>query len=681
MLSSSLLWLCFLMVPVISLAEGEETEPQPVSLMDTIVITADRVAEGFHEVRQGITIFTEADIERSGAETVVDLLKMAGIQTYHDGAEGYGNEGIIIRGGRSSMHGFDIAGDILVLVDGHRSGSDFLSNLNLKSAERIEIIRGPGAVQYGAAAMGGVVNVITKRGREKSEATVEASYGSWGEQRYQGTVSGKIDRLDLAVSADYFTRDAYTLGNGDEYANSDLGYRTHYNLNAGWNFNDSNRLSAVVQGSITDDAGKGDDGTSRYRYYTRQNRDNHMLDFSYQGASVDKTTAWLARYFQGKVNYDIARFTQTSETQLPLSGNVNAFRGVQAQVNRDMKFVQVIAGMDWMSYDFDQSQSGPAASIATQNRAQSDFNNLGAFVIPKLYLRKDHSLVISGGLRFDNYDVSVNAEKIREGLAISRDVQKNKLTPSVGIAFSPADSLKLRANYAQAFKMPLPRQLTGYTVMMTTPFIGNPDLKPEKSDNWDVGFDFGDRGIQISGTWFYSRYKDMIGYETHNGSDEHYSEGTHYLYRNLDEASINGIEVGSKFDVGSYSGLPFSLEPYLYWTHLFKFEDVNGNKLADRAADSLSFGVGYNSRKIGLIASLGATYYGAQYASSNEKIENVGEKTIVDLRMSQRLWRLDNYGDVRLKFTVKNLFDSYYATNEESWAPGRSFIFGIAYNY
>lgn len=66
---------------------------------------------------------------------------------YHDGGAGYGNEGVVIRGGRSSMHGFDIAGDILVLVDGHRTGSDFLGNIGLGNTERIEVIRGPGALQ------------------------------------------------------------------------------------------------------------------------------------------------------------------------------------------------------------------------------------------------------------------------------------------------------------------------------------------------------------------------------------------------------------------------------------------------------------------------------------------------------------------------------------------------------
>ncbi len=124
-------------------------------MMDTVVVTAKRTEVPLRDVSQNITVFTEKDIERYGAVSVTDLLKKAGIQVYHDGGAGYGNEGVVIRGGRSSMHGFDIAGDILVLVDGHRTGSDFLGNIGLENTERIEVIRGPGAVQYGAGCHGG----------------------------------------------------------------------------------------------------------------------------------------------------------------------------------------------------------------------------------------------------------------------------------------------------------------------------------------------------------------------------------------------------------------------------------------------------------------------------------------------------------------------------------------------
>lgn len=670
-------------------AQDVQTESKESYELDTMVVTANRTQESLRNVSQNITIFTAKDIQRSGAVSVTDLLKKVGIQVYYDGAASYGNEGVVIRGGRSSMHGFDIAGDILVLVDGHRTGSDFLGNIGLENAERIEVIRGPGAVQYGAAAMGGVINVITKRGGKTPKGFVEAGVGSWNEQRYKAGVSGKKGPLDLALSAAYYSRDDYELGNGEKYENSDVEDRIRYNLNAGWNLNDNNRLGLIVQGSDTNNAGKGEDAARSYNYYTRQNRDNHTIDLSYEGSNDSRSTTWLARYFLGEVNYDLERFTKTSVTQLPLSENNNEFQGSQLQASHDFGFFSLVAGVDWMSYEFDQRQDGEAAKLSTQNTAQSDYDNIGGFLLGKMHLLEKKNLTLSAGIRYDTFDVSVNAWKRKDDVRISTDVDKNSLTPSLGIAYSPMDNLKLRANYAKAFKMPLPRQLTGYTIMMSTPFVGNPDIEPEKSDNFDLGFDLDWNSLFFSATWFYSDYQDMIGYETHS-ADAHY-DGKHYWYYNVDSAEIQGIETGVRFDMGRYLGYNFQLEPYLYWTHLLVFEDDNGWNLPDRARDSLSTGLMFASEESGLTASLDVTYYGTQYAVdsvsgssekvSQEELEDVGDAWVVDLSCSQRLFGFEKQGDVRLKASIHNLFDEYYSTNEDSWMPGRSFYLGLEYRY
>ncbi len=671
-------------------SQNSQAAPQASYELDTTVVTADRTQESLRNVSQNITIFTAEDIEGSGATSVTDLLKKAGIQVYQDGAASYGNEGVVIRGGRSSMHGFDIAGDILVLVDGHRTGSNFLGNIGLENAERIEVIRGPGAVQYGAAAMGGVINVITKKGAQIPNASVEAGIGSWGEQRYKAGVSGKNGPLDFAMSAAYYSRNDYELGNGKKYENSDMGDRIRYNLNTGWNINDDNRLGLIVQGSDTDNAGKGEDAARTYNYYTRQNRDNHTIDLSYQGGNESGSTTWLARYFLGEVNYDLNRFTSSSTSQLPLSENSNEFQGSQLQVSHEFGLFSLVAGVDWMSYEFDQRQDGEAASSSTQNIAQSDFDNTGVFLLGKMHLLEKKNLTLSAGVRYDDFDVSVDAWKIKEDLRVSRDVDKDTVTPSLGIAYSPMDSFKLRANYAKAFKMPLPRQLTGYTIMMSTPFVGNPDLEPEKSDNFDLGFDLDWNSLFVSATWFYSDYRDMIGYETHNNADEHYN-GKHYWYYNVDSAEIQGIEMGVRFDAAHFLGYNFQLEPYIHWTHLLVFEDHNGWNLPDRSRDSLSTGLVFAAKTFGLTVNLDTTYYGTQYTVdrasgssetvSQARLEDVGDAWVVDLNCSQRVFKSDTRGDVRLKASIHNLFDEYYSTSEDSWMPGRSFYLGLEYRY
>ncbi len=651
-----------------------------------MVVTANRTEAQLKHVSQNITVFTQTHIRDSGATSVTDLLAGAGIQVYNEGAAGYGNEGVVIRGGRTSMHGFDLAGDILVLVDGHRTGSDFLGNIGLDNVQRIEVIRGPGAVQYGAAAMGGVINIISRRGETTPRATVETGTGSWGEQRYKAAISGRQGPVDISLGTSYQSRDNYELGNGETYENSDYKDRIRYHANLGWQVNDHHRLGLVVQGADTRDAGKGEDAAKSYHYYTRQERNNYGMDLSWEGMAGE--TDWLARYFQGEVDYDLARFTKTSSTQLPLSQNDNAYKGAQIQVSPTLGRLDAVVGMDWMQYDLNQRQDGDAASSSKQNTSRSDYANVGGFILGQFHLLDN--LTLSGGLRYDAYDVSVNAHKIKEDVRVSRDIDKDSWTPSLGLAYSPVECLKLRANYAKAFKMPLPRQLTGYTVMMSTPFVGNPDLKPEKSDNFDLGLDLDWRSLFMSATWFYSDYTDMIGYETHTTADAHYN-GKHYWYYNVESAEIQGIELGMKWDAAKTLGYDFQLTPQVNWTHLIVFEDGNGNKLPDRAQNSLGAGVTLGLEKLGFTGNLKVTYHGSQYevdrtsgtstTVGDSKLKDVGDTWVTDLNFSQRLGPKNTWGSLFLKGELHNLFDEHYANDEDSWMPGRSWYLGLEYRY
>ena len=666
-----------------AMAWGQEETPAAVTPheLDAIVVSADRIPEPARQVSQNVTVIDENEIKKSAANNVADLLKRKGIQVYDDGADGYGNEGVVIRGGRSSMHGFDIAGDILVLIDGHRSGTDSLSQLELGNTARIEIIRGPGAVQYGAAAMGGVINIITKRGGEKTEAGVEVGWGSWGEQRSKARLSGQVGKFDYALGGSFYTRDDYKLGgDGGKYENSDLKYRSRYSANLGWNFDDNHRVGFAVQGSDTRDAGKGPDAASSYRYDTRQNRSNYNLDFSYEGRTEDQTKAWLARYFRGEVEYDLRRHSSATAPRQLLSYNTNEYQGAQGQFNWDLGRFQFVTGVDWMSYEFDQNQTGPATSNARKNMAQSEFDNIGAFLLTKVHFLDDKSLTLSGGIRYDEFDVTVDSYRLRTGNTERRkaSLTRDTWTPSVGLAYSPAEFLKLRANYAQAFKMPLPRQLTGFTIMMSTPFIGNPDLQPEESDNWDVGFDVEYEALSVTATYFQSKYKNLITYETR--TDKVHYPTTYYWYYNEDTAKIRGLELGLSFDLGEYFDWGCQVMPYAYWTRLLKFENENGDKLTNRARDSLSYGLKFNHDDIGLTVNLDATYYGKQY-NGRDIITEVGQATVWDLNLAKRLYRSDDYGDVSVKVALKNIFDKKYATNDDQWMPGASAYVGLAWDY
>ena len=136
--------------------------------MEEVVVTAGRIAEDKKTVSAHVSLIDREEIEQSSAATVADLLAERGIghiQKYPGAMTAIG-----LRGFRSDTHGNDLQGHVLILLDGRRAGTGNAAKLLTGNVERIEIIRGPAAVQYGSAGMGGVVNIITRRGAENGGA-------------------------------------------------------------------------------------------------------------------------------------------------------------------------------------------------------------------------------------------------------------------------------------------------------------------------------------------------------------------------------------------------------------------------------------------------------------------------------------------------------------------------------
>jgi vitamin B12 transporter len=670
--------------------ERSETGPD----LDTIVISTSRIPESLREVSQHVQVITDADIERSGADDIVDLLKKLGVRTFMEGSDTYGNNGIAMRGGRTSMHGFDLGGDILVLVDGRRSASDFGSEFNLGNVERIEVLHGPGAVQFGSSAIAGVINIITRRGGEVPKARLEAGIGSWGEQKYAAGGSGRIGNFDLSGGISHRTRGNFSHADGTVEDNSDLGARINYNANVGYNFNTGHRVGLVFHGSKTDDAGKGTSESSTSYRMTRQDRNSYAFDLLYEGGNESRTMGWLVRYFQGQTDYEINRFnyTGTSPGRKIYSISRNDFSGAQGQFDWRLGRLQLVTGVDWLKYDYEQIQR-----VSSPTEATSGIENIGAFLLAKYHLLSDESLVLSAGLRYDEFDIQVAAHTASAG-GFFRNVSSSldKLNPSFGITYSPVEFLKLRANYGAAYKIPLPRQLGGYTYMSPgTPFVGDPDLKPEESRNLEFGFDLDYRGLFVTATYFDTKFKNMIDYYTVVRNTPGWIPGitnnNYYLYYNVDKVTVKGIDFGASFDIGEFFNLDFRLEPYVYWTRFFKYHyshsarGFEGRELPERGRDSASFGIEFAYPAFKLSASLDGQRLGSMfsgsYISTSTPGVRLGGATIWSLSVRKAVFSTESYGDVYIKALVRNMFNEEYRTTQDDVMPGRSFYLALEYNY
>ena len=194
------------------------TETEPVTVLNPVVVTAQRFETKDLETPASVTVIDQADLKNSGAKSIFDAVGQAtGITTFS-----YGPLGLEFGGmeSRTNIRGLDRSA--LVLVNGapiNLDGKNSLNGLMMDNVERIEIVRGAASAQYGSEALGGVVNVITKA-PTKNHATIETRIGNEGYKKYATTIG--TDRIEISTSKEYYGAQARTSPDrtGKDYYNT-----------------------------------------------------------------------------------------------------------------------------------------------------------------------------------------------------------------------------------------------------------------------------------------------------------------------------------------------------------------------------------------------------------------------------------------------------------------------------
>lgn len=171
---------------------------QPVTALEEVVVTATRTPTVMHELLGEVSLLTRSDIERSGAQTLAELLgRLPGIQVSPDAVRG-ANASVFMRGANHAH--------TLVLVDGQRIssatvGATAVQHLPLDQIERIEILRGPASSLYGSDAMGGVIQIFTGGARGPVGGSASVTVGSFGTAASSLAYAGRIDRTRFRIQA------------------------------------------------------------------------------------------------------------------------------------------------------------------------------------------------------------------------------------------------------------------------------------------------------------------------------------------------------------------------------------------------------------------------------------------------------------------------------------------------
>jgi len=309
-----------------------------------------------------------------------------------------------------------------------------------------------------------------------------------------------------------------------------------------------------------------------------------------------------------------------------------------------------------VNYDIDSSSTP----------GESEYDNPAYFLLAKT--RLFDRLVLTGGLRYDDYEVDMKKDGGKE--------DDDNISSNFGLAYSLTDYLKVRANYGEAFRMPTAEQLAGDYVSWVS-YLGNPDLDPEESETYECGFDLTFACANLSVTYFYTDFDDKIQVYTLPTFEQ--------SYKNIGGATIEGFESEFSFDLGAYFGWGVEVRPYGSIVYLTEYEDDQTDEDLLYTEDiNAAWGIHFSDTK-GLSANLNFAYTGEKDVEDWEnypaEVVECGGFTVANLTVSKNIFDFNDYGGVTLRGEILNIFDKDYAYIKGYPMPGRSFFVGMRYDY
>lgn len=457
--------------------------------MDEVVVTATRGGARKLEVPASIMVIGREEIEKSNAPSVTGLLrKVEGMEVIQQGGPGRSTS-ILIRGAESRH--------TLVLIDGVRVNSPTtgifdLAHLSIDDIDRIEIIRGPLSTLYGSDAIGGVIQIFTKKGR-RSSSTVNFESGSYGSSKEVISTQIKKDHYDLSLTASRLDTEGFSVAKAgqekDGYQNTTVSSRIGIYP---WD-NASIDLTARLTEAKTELDGWNADDLN----YQEQRRHGVIgLTFSSPISSVWKQTLALTNSSDRLTGID----EDTAFNQYTFDMNVMTLNWQHSLQEDD-------GSLFILGYEL-QNQHGEKRGVFDKS-----FKNHAVYIQEQK--RVGLSTQLLAGIRWDDSTIYESA-----------------FTYRLGISHMPADTTRWYAQFGTGFRGPTLNDLFW-------PVSGNPNLKPEKSNGWETGIEEQlSQNLYVSITYYVNQYNNLIQWAPVDPSDPF----SMWQPQNIGKATSKGIE-------------------------------------------------------------------------------------------------------------------------------------------
>jgi outer membrane cobalamin receptor len=636
---------------IIQLQPGEAKElnfflkPTVLNYPEKIVVTATRGNSLTSEVAASVDVIEQDLIELTNPQNMGEVLKnVQGVFIKDYGGVG-GNKTISLRGSSAEQ--------VLVLLDGQRlndaqSGQVDFSGLSVEGVERIEVVRGGSSALYGADAVGGVINIITRKSSEKNGFSGSASYllGSWDSQSLETLINFQEEKMGGAVSYKKLTSQgdfSYTDVDGTEKnkVNNDVAsndFFSRFYLSLG----DPHYQKRLELSYKYYEAERGSPGTIELPYNTARlwNR-NEQLNGIFSGKVFNFRNDFRLQAYAHRVK---SRYKNDEGLVLIDSHYKNASCGGEGQLQTILTsdFVLTYGG----GYRHDGLDSPEFPEDHFRNSFYLFLQDESLFELNNTRLLKSISLIAA--LRFDNFSDF-----------------KNHLSPKFGGVFNFGQDWKtsLKWNVGLSYRAPNFNELYWPPDAWTQ---GNPDLKAEHGFDWDLGLRLRYpvlHGIALDFTYFNITMSDLILWQ---------SVGQIWMPLNVDKARNQGVETS------------LALEPIKRWLSLnvnYTFLDarnlsdesnVHNKLLVYRPKHSLNFSAACNWKMFTL--KYDYQYIGQRYTNPANTVFLEGYRTsdvVISANYQFRQWK------PQLSFQVKNIFDEQYEIIRYQPIPGREFRFTV----
>jgi vitamin B12 transporter len=607
-----------------------------------VFVTATRTPISKNNVIADVTSISSEDIERAGSSSLPELLqRQPGIEISNLG--GPGKVSTIGIRGTSSTHS-------IILVDGIRlsaatSGFSAIEHIPLSQIEKIEIVRGPASSLYGQDAIGGVIQIFTKKGVDGFKPYVGIGYGSYNTSNFQSGVRAGNNQTTYSINFSTINSDGFSAfvpnpANAANSINLDKDGYKNYSL--------SSSLSHKINQDYEIDL----------QYFLSKGKnqfDNRFANFSPSFHGNYRNEIKLETY-AANIKGQINKIWQSS---IKLSQSIDKY--VDLQKNNKDTYLDEDGVTDL--YKTTQDQLSWQNNIALQ---KGSFNFIYDFLKQKIKTtdlyektqRINHGFMVGYNLLENNHNFQAN---LRKDFNSAYD---DAVTGNLGYAYALNSNWTFASSYGTAFVSPSFNYL--YALSSTYAY-GNPNLKPEKSKNIEASLRYKDDSGSMSLTIFQNKIDDLIIYDSANAIEFSRTNTT-----NINKALIEGLTISGDQFLGHFQ-IKGSLT-----SHAAKNEDTD-LYLPRRAKTfgniNLNYYIGYWN--VGIEESFSDKRFDDK--ANMVKLSGYALTNIVaDYKINDKL---------KLNVRLNNVFDKDYSLAAEGASgfkyqtPGRSLFANLRYDF